>query len=50
MNEVKNMTFEELEKFFHRNSYLNNTVVYKELLAQLKLNHYRLKAVGSISG
>ena len=39
MNEVKNMTFEELEKFFHRNSYLNNTVVYKELLAQLKINH-----------
>ena len=33
------MTFEELEKFFHRNSYLNNTVVYKELLAQLKINH-----------
>ena len=33
------MTFDELMKFFHKNSYLNNTVVYNELLAQLKVHH-----------
>ena len=36
MNEVKNMTFEELMNAFHKTKYLNNTVVYKELLKQLK--------------
>ena len=32
------MTFQELMDTFHVNMYLNNTVVYKEILAQLKIN------------
>jgi len=36
---MADMTFEELMNAFHKNRYLNNTVVYKEILAQLKINH-----------
>ena len=33
---MADMTFEELMNAFHKTKYLNNTVVYKELLKQLK--------------
>ena len=33
---MADMTFEKLMNAFHKTKYLNNTVVYKELLKQLK--------------